>query len=300
MEQDESDSTVLVLQVDEHGKQQQFSFENDLQRVTELGLSEVDESLLEHSHLMDKQIKLEHLGADDAMIMLEGDDCLGADTTATDESGNLISVDGVLGGIGLEMVEYMDMKDHGTHEKPPLSPKSNDDSQEDDDIIIQHMDIRQPLSTLRMLLEQRIGVDLSDYEFWIQDSQMLESHKNLVDQCVQGEGLVQVNVRIKSDGKVNRINIEDVLKPAEEGDMEESEESQEANTRVPSPESPPAANPVEMQSLRKKWRNFRYHQIQMTGLLPKCFIGYSGQLGILVLLEFNLRTGPSLAKSFVT
>jgi hypothetical protein len=46
-------------------------------------------------------------------------------------AGNLISVDGVLGGIGLEMVEYMDMKDHGTHEKPPLSPKSNDDSQEE-------------------------------------------------------------------------------------------------------------------------------------------------------------------------
>lgn len=37
---------------------------------------------------MDKPIKLEHLGADDAMIMLQGDDCdLGTDTTATDETG---------------------------------------------------------------------------------------------------------------------------------------------------------------------------------------------------------------------
>lgn len=33
MEQDESDSTVLILQVDDQGKQQQFSFENDLQGV---------------------------------------------------------------------------------------------------------------------------------------------------------------------------------------------------------------------------------------------------------------------------
>lgn len=42
----------------------------------------------------------------------------------------------------------------------------------------------------------------------------LESHKNLVDQCVQGEGLVQVNVQIKANQR--RINIVDVLKPAED------------------------------------------------------------------------------------
>lgn len=44
----------------------------------------------------------------------------------------------------------------------------------------------------------------------------LEAHKNLVDQCVQGEGLVQVNVQIKTDGNIKKINIVDVLKPAEE------------------------------------------------------------------------------------
>lgn len=42
----------------------------------------------------------------------------------------------------------------------------------------------------------------------------LESHKNLVDQCVQGEGLVQVNVQIKATQR--KINIVDVLKPAED------------------------------------------------------------------------------------
>lgn len=42
----------------------------------------------------------------------------------------------------------------------------------------------------------------------------LEDHKNLVDQCVQGEGLVQVNVQIQSN--MQRINIIDVLKPAED------------------------------------------------------------------------------------
>lgn len=42
----------------------------------------------------------------------------------------------------------------------------------------------------------------------------LEDHKNLVDQCVQGEGLVQVNIQIQSN--LQRINIIDVLKPAED------------------------------------------------------------------------------------
>lgn len=42
----------------------------------------------------------------------------------------------------------------------------------------------------------------------------MEGHKNLVDQCVQGEGLVQVNVEIKYHQK--KINIVDVLKPAED------------------------------------------------------------------------------------
>ncbi|PSN34911.1 hypothetical protein C0J52_16508 [Blattella germanica] len=71
----------------------------------------------------------------------------------------------------------------------------------DDGILMQHMDIREPLSTLKTLLEQRLD---------------LESHKNLVDQCVQGEGLVQINVQIKMDGDIKKINIVDVLKPSEE------------------------------------------------------------------------------------
>ncbi|XP_046384249.1 DNA-binding protein Ets97D-like [Ischnura elegans] len=87
---------------------------------------------------------------------------------------------------------------------------------EESGVIMQHMDIREPLSTLRSLLEQRIGMDLSEYQFWLQDAQMLESHKNLVDQCVQGEGIVQVNVEIKMLGDIKKINIVDVLKPAEE------------------------------------------------------------------------------------
>ncbi|XP_037956142.1 DNA-binding protein Ets97D-like [Teleopsis dalmanni] len=100
---------------------------------------------------------------------------------------------------------------------------------EADDIIIVHMDIREPLSTLRQLVGQKIGHDLSDYSFMLQDAQELEPHKNLVDQCVKGEGLVQINVQIQTI--TQRINIVDVLKPTEaalaeiNGKEEENHES---------------------------------------------------------------------------
>lgn len=89
----------------------------------------------------------------------------------------------------------------------------HDEESEPDDVIIVHMDIREPLKKLRTLLEQKIGVDLKKYEFWLQDAQMLEPQKNLVDQCVKGEGLVQINAQIQTIGE--RINIVDVLKPTE-------------------------------------------------------------------------------------
>lgn len=83
-----------------------------------------------------------------------------------------------------------------------------------DNYIMQHMDIRKPLSTLCRLLELRLGIELHGFSFVLQGTQLLESHKNLVDQCVQGEGVVQVNVQIQQHLK--RINIIDVLKPAED------------------------------------------------------------------------------------
>lgn len=90
----------------------------------------------------------------------------------------------------------------------------NIDADPNSNCIMQHMDIRDPLSKLKKVLEQRLGVQLPGYVFYLQDTKMLESHKNLVDQCVQGEGLVQINVQIQAHLK--RINIVDVLKPAED------------------------------------------------------------------------------------
>ena len=65
-------------------------------------------------------------------------------------------------------------------------------------IVIQHMEITEPLTKLRELLEARLSCDLSGHEFYLQDNLKLEPTKNLVEQCVQGEGMVQINVEVKS------------------------------------------------------------------------------------------------------
>lgn len=83
-----------------------------------------------------------------------------------------------------------------------------------EDIIFVYMDIRDPIKTLKTLLEEKINLNLAKYEVYLQNVQLLEPHKNLVDQCVKGEGLVQINAQVKANTR--RINIVDVVKPTEE------------------------------------------------------------------------------------
>ncbi len=109
-----------------------------------------------------------------------------------------------------------------------LEDDDDDDYDDDDDVdvtsadavpdvIDQLIDIREPLVNLKRILEKRFKVDLAEYDFWLQDSQLLPEETSLVDQCVQGEGTVQINVEIKTaeDG-LKKINIIDVLKPADD------------------------------------------------------------------------------------
>lgn len=119
---------------------------------------------------------------------------------------------------------------------------STDSSEE---VIVQLMDIRTRLSKLRSMLERRLGVDLSDYTFWLQDAKMLENHKTLVEQCIRGEGVVQVNIQVRAAER--KINILDVLKPDEElvalptpaPELEETIE--ETEIIEPEPDAPHAA-----------------------------------------------------------
>ncbi|XP_067936939.1 GA-binding protein alpha chain-like [Watersipora subatra] len=88
-------------------------------------------------------------------------------------------------------------------------------------IVVQHMEITEPLTTLRDLLEARLSCSLAEHEFYLQDSLVLDPTKNLVEQCVQGEGMVQINVEVKSQpGQNPKINIVDILKPADEIEVE--------------------------------------------------------------------------------
>lgn len=104
-------------------------------------------------------------------------------------------------------------------------------------LIIQHMDIAEPLATLKTLLEMRLQCSLSDHQFYLQDAIQLDTTKSLVDQCVQGEGMVQINLEIKSQPGVKpKINIVDILKPADEVEPQIVEE--------PPPPPPPPVQPI--------------------------------------------------------
>lgn len=89
-----------------------------------------------------------------------------------------------------------------------------DDAADDPEIISVHMDIQLPIQTLKGLLRDQTGIDLRFYDVWLKNVQFLEDERTLVDQCVQGEGLVQVDAQIFEAEKL--IKIVDVVQPTEE------------------------------------------------------------------------------------
>lgn len=125
-------------------------------------------------------------------------------------------------------------------------PHGDEDDDDEDDIIILHIDIREPIKRLKKLLEQKIAVNLAKYEFWLQDAQILEPDKNLVDQCVKGEGLVQINVQVRTASK--RINIVDVLKPTDDVLAEVSETASVKPLAAENKESSPPSTVENMET----------------------------------------------------
>ncbi|CAH2235449.1 DNA-binding protein Ets97D-like isoform X2 [Pararge aegeria] len=117
--------------------------------------------------------------------------------------------------------------------------QSTDSSEE---VIVQLMDIRTRLSRLRSMLERRLNTDLSDYTFWLQDAKMLESHKTLVEQCIRGSGVVQVNIQIRTAQK--KINIMDVLKPDEEL-LQLPQEEEQLQEIIPEPQAMEEVEPTQ-------------------------------------------------------
>lgn len=80
----------------------------------------------------------------------------------------------------------------------------------------EHVHLQEPLSALCRLLEERLGMELADYQFWLQGVQQLQPQHTLAEQCIEGEGVVQVNVELSIEPGRRMINIIDVLKPSDE------------------------------------------------------------------------------------
>lgn len=80
------------------------------------------------------------------------------------------------GMAGSEMYNGLFMPDDvaGAPDKNGGADDDDEEEEEDlDDVIILHLDIQKPIKQLRKMLEQRIGVNLRNYEFWLQDAQMV-------------------------------------------------------------------------------------------------------------------------------
>ncbi|RZF38768.1 hypothetical protein LSTR_LSTR008138 [Laodelphax striatellus] len=88
------------------------------------------------------------------------------------------------------------------------------DMSPDDNVL---MDIEEPLSSLKSLLEERFKVDLTDCLYCLQDTILLEGDGNLKEQCaIHAEGLVQINYELTNENLKWKINIVDVCEPAKE------------------------------------------------------------------------------------
>ena len=113
------------------------------------------------------------------------------------------------------------------------------DSNNETEVLAVEMDIAAPLNILKYILGEKLGADLSHCQLWLQDMlqvgcteifnklskseisvnlnsclfPQLNEESTLAEQCVQGEGFVQVNLELKSVQNEDRINIVDVVKP---------------------------------------------------------------------------------------
>ncbi|XP_076457817.1 GA-binding protein alpha chain-like isoform X2 [Babylonia areolata] len=115
--------------------------------------------------------------------------------------------------------------DEGVVYEEEVVPEGQQPAPQYQNLIIQHMDIAEPLSTLKALLESRLQCSLADHQFFLQENIQLNSDKSLVEQCVQGEGMVQVNLEVKSQPGVKpKINIVDILKTTEDFDSQAVQE----------------------------------------------------------------------------
>ncbi|XP_071957961.1 GA-binding protein alpha chain-like isoform X2 [Antedon mediterranea] len=96
--------------------------------------------------------------------------------------------------------------------KKSKTQESNNTQTTPSNVITQMMDIAEPMSSLKKLLEQRLQCNLSEHELYLQNLVMVDGSKSLLEQGVSAEGIVQFSVQVISGSKP-RLNIVDIVKP---------------------------------------------------------------------------------------
>lgn len=91
--------------------------------------------------------------------------------SANEEFEELVADEEETSNLGvLSLESASDLDDHLMQE---LDSDLVNLEEEQSNFIMQHMDIQQPLSSLRLLLEQRLGLSFAGYSFYLQGTQMV-------------------------------------------------------------------------------------------------------------------------------
>ena len=122
-----------------------------------------------------------------------------------------------------ENVDPKKKDENVTEESPDVLGKDHDSVESDkhfEPITIEvWLSIQEPLTNLRKGLEQKLDMDLSQFDFWNQGMKRLEEKRTLVELCFQSERLAEfhkVQLKVESDGKINIMNVfERVYSPEE-------------------------------------------------------------------------------------
>lgn len=69
--------------------------------------------------------------------------------------------------------QEMNVENQGLFDEIIPSHPINDGSDDEDDILIVYMDLKQSLNVLRQKIEDIIGLKLTDYTIWLQESQIV-------------------------------------------------------------------------------------------------------------------------------
>ena len=159
---------------------------------------------------------------------------------------------------------------------------------------------------------------LDDFQFWLQDAHLLDINGNLADQCITGEGLVQINCEVMV--KQRKVNIVDILKPSDDilasssrnrrGENNASRKTHENTNknwaidnafkrdqiRLKIPDNPEAWNKSHVQF----WLNWAAKKFSSSKIYPELWDMTGAQLSKMTIQEFNKKVPSDPGNLFWT